>query len=331
MNLPTALTRIADGIHAWIPHVSGSWGFANCLLIASGTQAALVDTPYDGQMTRTLLEAAAAVLPAGARVETIVNTHANGDHCFGNSHFPGAEIISTRASLDHLCAEPDPGQMHHLVHGTPADQPLGWYMRRHFGQYQYYGIQLVPPTLTFTGRHQFAVGAIRVELIEVGPAHTMGDLIAHLPDQGVVCAGDIVFIGDHPAHWQGPLSGVTAACEAILRLEPQTIIPGHGPIVGTDELRDYQQYLQDLEGAIHDGHARGHSAQHTAEQLMRADFYAHLGLEERLMITTAVEYRHLDGDNSAPDLIALANRAATWAFHRHHDGTPAPASLPAAS
>ncbi|MEU5437981.1 MBL fold metallo-hydrolase [Streptomyces sp. NPDC020719] len=331
MNLPTALAPIADGIHAWIPDVSGSWGYANCLLIASDTQAALVDTPYDGQMTRTLLAAAAAVLPAGARVETIVNTHANGDHCFGNSHFPDAQIISTQASLDHLCTEPDPGQMHHLTHNTPADEPLGWYMRRHFGHYQYHGIQLAPPTLTFTGHHQFTVGATRVELTEVGPAHTMGDLIVHLPDHGVVCAGDIVFIGDHPAHWQGPLSGVIAACDTILRLEPQTVIPGHGPIVGIAGLLGYRQYLHDLEGAIHDGYTRGHSAQETAEQLVRAGFYAHLGLEERLMITTAMEHRHLDGDNSAPDLVALANRAATWAFHRHHAHVPAPASLPAAS
>ncbi|MFK8909715.1 MBL fold metallo-hydrolase [Streptomyces sp. YS-3] len=328
MSLPPALTRIADGIHAWVPQKNGTWGFANCLVIASGTEAALVDTPYDGPLTRTLMAAATAVLPEGARVRTIVNTHANGDHTFGNAFFPGAEIISTRASLDHLCLEPDPEAMHLLTHTTPADEPLGWYMRKHFGHYRYDGLQLRPPTRTFTGRHTLHVGTVPVELIEVGPAHTVGDLIVHLPEQATVCAGDILFVGDHPVHWEGPLSRVARACETILALNPRTVVPGHGPIVGPEGVRDHLTYLRDLETLIHAGHAAGRSARTTAEAIIESGFHSHLGLPERLLIQTAVEYRHLDEDTSAPDLIALAREAAQWAFDRRPD-SPAPDAVPA--
>ncbi|MBD0743135.1 MBL fold metallo-hydrolase [Streptomyces sp. CBMA152] len=323
MSLPTALTHLAEGIHAWVPQKSGTWGFANCLVIASGTEAALVDTPYDGPMTRALIAATSAVLPEEARVRTVINTHANGDHTFGNAFFPDAEIISTRASLDHICIEPDPEAMHHLTHATPADEPLGWYMRKHFGHYRYDGLELQPPTQTFTGRHRLHIGTIPLELIEVGPAHTAGDLIVHLPEQAVVCAGDILFVGDHPVHWQGPLSRVADACETILALEPRTVVPGHGPIVGPEGVRTYLRYLRELEARIHAGHAAGRSAQATAASIIESGFHSHLGLAERMLIQTAVEYRHLDGDTSDPDLIGLASEAARWAFERRGVGVRA--------
>jgi cyclase len=64
---------------------------------------------------------------------------------------------------------------------------------------------VTPPTRTFTDRLDVTVGDRRVELIEVGPAHTDGDVIVHVPDAGVVYAGDILFIGGHPIMWTGPV------------------------------------------------------------------------------------------------------------------------------
>ncbi|WP_328973881.1 MBL fold metallo-hydrolase [Streptomyces sp. NBC_00239] len=325
MTLPKELTRIAAGLHAWTPQISGTWGFANCLLVSSGHDAALIDTPYDEPMTRALISAAAPLLADGTRVSTIVNTHSNGDHTFGNRFFPGADIITTQSSADHLCNEPTPEQMHHLTTETAADQPLGWYMRRHFGRFEYDGDELLPPTRTFTGRHRFNVGMTEVELIEVGPAHTAGDLIVHFPEQRTVCTGDVVFLDDHPVHWQGPLAGVSKACETILSLDPETILPGHGPVVGPSEVRAYLDYLQELEGRIHAGHRAGRSAEATAAEILSSGFHGHLGLPERIIILTAVEYRHLNDDPTDPDLIALADQAARWAFEHNRDApVPAP-------
>jgi glyoxylase-like metal-dependent hydrolase (beta-lactamase superfamily II) len=35
---------------------------------------------------------------AGARIESVVNTHANGDHCWSNSVVAGARIIGSQAA-----------------------------------------------------------------------------------------------------------------------------------------------------------------------------------------------------------------------------------------
>lgn len=317
MNLPDALTPVAEGLHLWAPPHTGTWGFANCLLITSGEQAVLVDTPYDRPMTEALIAAARPVLPAGAAgVGRIVNTHVNGDHTFGNGLFPGAGIIATKASAEHLCREPSPQQMHFLTTGTPADQPLGWYAREHFGRYRYEDVEAVPPTVTFSGRYDLRVGDVEAELIEVGPAHSAGDLIVHLPAQRVVCAGDVLFADDHPVHWDGPLARIAAACETILALEPETVVPGHGPVMSPQDVRNYITYLRRLEALVHTRHAAGVPAGEAAADILDTGFYDHLGLRERIVILTAVEYRHLNGETGEPDLVGLAAQAAGWAFGR---------------
>lgn len=318
MKLPDGLIQVADGLHLWAPGYAGTWGFANCLLIVSGEEAALVDTPYDRAMAEALIGAAETVLPGAVR--TIVNTHVNGDHTFGNGCFPDAEIIATKASAEHLCHEPSPQQMHFLTHQTPADQPLGWYARRHFGRYRYEGVESVPPTVTFSGRYELTVGDIAAELIEVGPAHSAGDLVVHFPDRGVVCAGDVLFAGDHPVHWNGPLGSVIAACETILAWEPEVVVPGHGAVMSREDVQCYVTYLRELEALIRARHVGGLSADEAAADILAGGFYDHLGLPERVVILTAVEYRHLDGDTGEPDLVALAARAAEWAYrHRGED------------
>ena len=77
------------------------------------------------------------------------------------------------------------------------------------------------PDRPFTGLDARSTSAAaRVELIEVGPAHTPGDAIAWVPDARVVFAGDILFNGVTPIMWAGPVDNWIAALERIEELEP---------------------------------------------------------------------------------------------------------------
>ncbi|XUL91233.1 MBL fold metallo-hydrolase [Streptomyces galilaeus] len=245
MTDATQLHEIAAGVHMWAPDGVDTWGLANCGLVHSDGEALLVDTPYTPALTEALLAATRRVT-GGTSPGTVVATHANGDHTWGNQCLTGSEILATDAALEHQCVEPTPQQLHALVWESDPDQPLGWYFRRHFGKFDFSGIRVLPPTATFSGRHDLTVGRIPVELHEVGPAHTVGDLVVHLPEQRVVFAGDIVFSGDHPCHWAGPLDRISAAGERILAFDPEWIVPGHGPLMTPDQLRTYIAYLDDL-------------------------------------------------------------------------------------
>jgi len=64
--------------------------------------------------------------------------------------------------------------------------------------YDFSGITGTVRTRTLEVRLGLDVGGRTVELIEVGPAHTPGDLIVHVPDARAVFAADVVCIGATP-------------------------------------------------------------------------------------------------------------------------------------
>ncbi|WP_331721327.1 MBL fold metallo-hydrolase [Streptomyces sp. NBC_00212] len=313
MTLASDLQQIAPGVFAWWPGQDGVWGLANCGLIASQGEALLIDTPYTPALTDNFLAAARAAAGHAALTRVAV-THANGDHTWGLQQLPDAEVIATHAALEHQCLEPTPQQLTALGRDTDPDQPLGRYFRQHFGQFDFSDIRVVSPTTTFTGRLDLQVGSIPVVLHEVGPAHTVGDLIVHLPEQRVVFAGDIAFAGDHPPHWAGPLERISEACERILALDPEWIVPGHGPLMTPDALREYIAYLDDLSDHADVMHAQGRTSIEAVHILLKEGRYPGLGLPERLAITLGTEFRHLDRDSTAPDMVTLVSQAARIAW-----------------
>jgi cyclase len=340
-ELPRSLRALTPHVYVWLPDGHATWGMANCVLIAGEGSALLVDTPYTARMTRHLQRLAADVLPPGTHIDTVVNTHGNGDHSYGNALFaddfadssassassdraalsgpglrPAAEIISTDANGDHLCAEPGPAALAGLVAGSDPDTALGGYLRRHFGRFGDFGVaEIVPPTRTFSGRLDLDIGGVAVQLIEVGPAHTAGDLIVNLPEEGVVCAGDVVFCDDHPVHWAGPIEEIHRATLRVLECEPRVVVPGHGPVMTPADVRAYADYLLELRTRVHAAHTAGRPVADISAELIATDTRPHWGLTERMGILASIEYRALDGDDTPPDLIRLVDFAAGLIAH----------------
>src|SRR5207249_12019189 len=84
----------------------------------------------------------------------------------------------------------------------------------------------------------------RSRLVYVGPAHTSGDLIVHLPAERVVFTGDILFRLCTPVGWEGTFDRWIAALDRIVALEPAVIVPGHGPLCGVEGPKETKAYLQ---------------------------------------------------------------------------------------
>ena len=85
----------------------------------------------------------------------------------------------------------------------------------------------------------------KVELIEVGPVHSDGDLIVHIPHARTVVAADIVVTSQHQIMWAGSTANVLKALDKIISLEPEYVVSGHGSVTdinGVLELKDYWEY-----------------------------------------------------------------------------------------
>ncbi|MFG3259035.1 MBL fold metallo-hydrolase [Streptomyces sp. NPDC048172] len=281
--------RLTDHVFAFIQG-DGGWGYANAGLVADGGQALLVDTFFTLAQTQRLRDALTKVAPTSP-VETVVNTHLNGDHCWGNQLFPDAEVITSEANVAGAAHEVPPALFRHLQEQPPPGQ-AGRYLLEHFGHFDFSGIHRVVPAVTFSQRMELSVGSVAVELLDVGPAHTDGDVVVHVPEAGVVFCGDVLFHRVHPVVWSGPLTTWVSACDRLLDTGAKTFVPGHGPLAARGDLCRFRDYLCHVQehGARE---ARAGTPLEEAVRKIPLDAYERWSGPERLVTALATVYRHL--------------------------------------
>ena len=304
MNYTLGLHEIADRTHAYL-QPDGGWGWSNAGLVVGDGASLLEDTLFDLRITQRMLDHMSPHT-AGAPIGSVVNTHANGDHCYGNSLVRDANIIASAATA-HEMAEVPPAMLAAL---NKAPGEVGELFRHFFGEFEFEGIEMALPTETFTGSHSFDVGGRRIDLVEVGPAHTAGDTIVFVPDARTVYTGDILFIGGTPIVWAGPLDNWIAACDLIIGSEVDTIVPGHGPLTdkaGVGEVRDYLVYVRDQATERFHG---GMDAWDAARDIALGGF-GEWGEFGRIAVNVDTVYRSLDGSHRSPDVVEQFRRMLT--------------------
>jgi glyoxylase-like metal-dependent hydrolase (beta-lactamase superfamily II) len=305
------LHDLGNGGYAWL-QPDGGWGWSNAGLIVDGGQSLLVDTLFDVPHTRDMLAAMRAAEPkAAARIDVLVNTHHNGDHCFGNECCEGAEIVAHTLAREAMIHE-GPGRLATLLEAAPSMGEAGAYFQRIFGAFDFKGVTQTLPTTTFETELTRTVGDKTVHILHVGPAHTPGDALVHVPADKVVFTGDILFIEGHPIMWEGPVGNWIGACERILAMDVETVVPGHGPITdkrGVTAVRDYLTYTRDEARKRFDA---GLSAFDAARDIDMSD-YDSWGDGERIVVNVATLYREFSGETAHPDVATLFGQMAQLA------------------
>jgi cyclase len=298
-----------DGCYAYVQR-DGSWGWSNAGLVVGEGQSLLVDTLFDLRLTAEMLEAFSTRTTA-APITTVVNTHANGDHCYGNELVADAEIIASAATAAEMGDVPP--AMLAALNSAPGE--IGELFRSFFGAFAFDGIDLTVPTRTFEGRLALDVGGREVELIEVGPAHTAGDTLAYVPGTKTIFTGDIIFVGGTPIVWAGPLANWIAACDLMLGMDIDVVVPGHGPVTdkaGVASVRDYLGFVEREATARHDA---GIDAFQAALEISRlvgtAKEFGAWGEAGRIVVNVETVYRWLDPEHKSPDVVEQFRRMAT--------------------
>ncbi|MGW4636958.1 MBL fold metallo-hydrolase [Sphaerisporangium sp. NPDC004334] len=186
-------------------------------LVAGDRACLVVDTGAD--------EAQGAAFAAAVRELTglpwsVALTHAHFDHCFGTAAFgecavwahPGcrAELVATgerqrSAWVEHYRKEGDPEAAGRLA-----------------------AARIVLPDRAAGTATELDLGGRVVRLAGPGPGHTGHDLVVHVPDSGVVFAGDLVEQGAPPAFEDAFPQTWPSALDRLLELAPRTVVPGHG-------------------------------------------------------------------------------------------------------
>ncbi len=302
------LHRAGEGCLAYVQR-DGSWGWSNAGLVIGDGVSLLVDTLFDLRLTAAML-ATFAPHTGAAPIATVVNTHANGDHCYGNQLVADAEIVSSTAAAAEM--EEVPAALLGGLTAAPGD--VGDLFRSFFGAFDFDGIETTLPTRTFDGRLSLDVGGREVELIEVGPAHTRGDVIVVVPDSRTVFTGDILFIGGQPIVWAGPLTNWIAACDLMLGMDVEVVVPGHGPVTDKSGVVAVRDYLELVEREAADRQAAGvdawEAAREIASLLGTHGEFAPWTEAGRIAVNVETVYRSHDPQHQSPDIVEQFRRMA---------------------
>lgn len=291
------LHEVVDGVFAWV-QPDGTWWINNAGAVTGRDGILVVDTCATEQRTRLFLDTL-VLATDGAPITLAVNTHHHGDHTYGNSLLPAsALLIGHEAMRAELLADT-------IIEGCPpAWEPVpvwGDVTRR------------VPDIVTRTDL-TIHTGGRRVDVVHPGhTAHTVGDLVAWLPDERVLFAGDLVFHGLTPLAFAGSVDGARRALDWLAGFEPDHLVPGHGPLVAAAEVADvlgaHERYYRLVLDSAAAGRRDGLTPLAAAQACDLGEF-ADWADAERLVLN--VHRAYADAEERDLDLAAAMVDAMTW-------------------
>ena len=315
------LHDLGNGCYAYL-QPDGSWGYSNAGLIADGRATLLVDTLFDLKLTAEMLAAMRTAVPGADAIETLVNTHSNGDHTFGNQLLGNARIVASRACADEMREQGEPLAPGSIRREWRTMGLAGAFFHEVMGRvFDAEGVVLTLPTETFSGELTLHVGTKEVRLLEVGPAHTGGDVIVYVPADRTVFTGDILFVDGHPIVWAGPVSNWVRALDTMLELDVETVVPGHGPITDKEGIRRLRFYLTYLLDESRKRHAAGLDYESAADDI-RIDAFKDWLDPERLVVNVFACYREIDQSLAPASMMAMRESMARRYFAAHAAEAP---------
>jgi glyoxylase-like metal-dependent hydrolase (beta-lactamase superfamily II) len=257
-NVHAELTKLSDNVYAYVgsSDASPSHSFAaNAGIVIGSDSVLVVDTLISAKEGERFLADIRKVTPKP--IKYVVNTHTHLDHALGNCVFAklGATVVSQVADRDYLAAS-----------GARIIENAG-----HYGltAEEMAGTEIALPTLAFGDKLEIDLGGERVILLHPAPSHTAGSLVVLIPRQKLLFAGDILFTDFHPFLADGDFAGWEKSLDALLALDVERIVPGHGPLSGKPDLLAMKEYLVLFDKSVRELAAQGLSAEAINAELLK--------------------------------------------------------------
>jgi cyclase len=258
---PPRVEEVADGVFAYV-QPDGSWWINNTGFLVADDGVVAIDTCSTERRTRAFLDAVKGISDGPLRL--LVNTHHHGDHTHGNYLTRPAAIVAHERCRELVLATG-------ITHFPGVWDDVDW------GH-----LEVAPPIVTFTDRLTVWSGDTEVELHHIGtPAHTTNDVVAWLPEQKVLFAGDLVFNGGTPFVMMGSLAGAIESIERLRAYGAATIVPGHGDVCDASVLDGIERYYRFVDGLAGEAERSGASPLDAAKEADLGEF-AELTDSERL-------------------------------------------------
>jgi cyclase len=206
------------------------------------------------------------------RITLVINTHGHDDHTWGNqvfratdtppilAHAATVEYMRARTSQMELFRTRGPGVMRasqdsaRLDGVSQADKDRLMARARRISENlaAHEDLVVTPPTHAMVGDTAIVIGSTSLHIIAAGKAHTDGDVVVVVPDEGVIVVGDLALTGALPGldPQSGSLVGWANTLRRLSALAQQRrlghVVPGHGPLGDLTMLRAAADYFTSL-------------------------------------------------------------------------------------
>ncbi len=289
--------KIQDGIF----HAVGTGNLvvmSNATIIEGDRDVLVVDSHVTPGGAWALREELTTITPKPIRF--VVNSHYHFDHSHGNQIYgPEVEIIGHEFARQMIVAGKSLDSRAHdfFIGGVPTtiktlEERLAKATDDHAratiqGQLDVQrnhlegskAVRPTPPTVTLTHTMTLYRGAREIRILHLGRGHTAGDVIIHLPKEGIIATGDLLventsYMGDaFFTEW-------IATIEALKKLDFDTVLPGHGQAFkGKAKLDHWQAYLRDFWAQAQKFHKAGVPWDEAAKQVdLRANAVNYPGI-----------------------------------------------------
>jgi glyoxylase-like metal-dependent hydrolase (beta-lactamase superfamily II) len=216
----------------------------------------------------------------------ITSTHYHTEHELGAGAFPDSAVVIRSRADQRDVDELGPA---HVTRVRGLAPELGELLEG--------GGDFRAPDILFDREYVLHLGGVNVRMLHVGPAHTGGDTVFFVEGEGVLYAGDVAMhsfpgirTGDYSiASWREALATVAA-------LEPEIVVPSHGPIGGPELIAAYDELFATLQVRVAELKAAGRSADEAAELLMQelGPEYPDWDPEGRVLLGNAARYAYAE-------------------------------------
>jgi cyclase len=208
------LNKIRENLYeiSPVPEVSGAGG--NVTVVVTRDGVILVDDKYDWDHDGILAKVKTLT---DKPVRYVINTHQHGDHTGGNAKMlpMGVQLMISKQARENMVQLKMPGV----------------------------------PQISFENNLQVSLGDDKAEAFHFGRSHTNGDSVVLFRSQRVLSTGDMCVRGDEfppliDYSAGGSIMEWTKTLDSVLKLDFDTIIPGHGPVGTKQDLVAFRNLLK---------------------------------------------------------------------------------------
>jgi len=248
--LPPLLKQVAPDLHFFYNDAS-----SNSAFLVTDAGVLVVDTGQHPAEGRALLERIRKV--TDKPVKWVINTHAHGDHYFGNAAFKeaGATIVAHRDTAAMMKA--------HYQYETSRRQ--AYFKRQKLDPDE---VSLVLPDVAYGSSLTITLGNRRVQVMYLGPGQNPGDTLVHFPHARAL------FVGGPFArrNWSNTtftpsVNGWIALLEGIAAMDVDMYLPGHGDVGTKRDVLDEAKLLTDFQAGVRSALAKGMSREEMVRSL----------------------------------------------------------------